>query len=112
VTSIETQQLPRTKPQPRTEERNKNLLKKRPKPLKKTLKDRSSVTSTSKKHFHKQLDSKQNVEQNTSKGAAAAMAQESAPNLKGKESEREREERDDTTGRGAAGSSFLIQPVS
>jgi len=63
------------------------------------------------KHFHKQLDSKQNVEQNTSKGAAAAMAQESAPNLKGK-GEREREERDDTTGRGAAGSSFLIQPVS
>jgi len=52
------------------------------------------------------------VEQNTSKGAAAAMAEESAPNLKGKESEREREERDDPTGRGAAGSSFLIQPVS
>jgi len=33
------------------------------------------------------------VEQNTSKGAAAAMAEESAPNLKGKESERERGER-------------------
>jgi hypothetical protein len=44
------------------------------------------------KRSHKQLDSKQNVEQNTSKGAAAAMADESVPNLKGKESERERRE--------------------
>jgi hypothetical protein len=92
VTSIETRQLPRTKPQPRTEERNKNLLKKRPKSVKKTLKDRSSVTRTSKKGSHKQLDSKRNVEQNKSNGAAAAMAQESAPNLKVKESERERRE--------------------
>ncbi len=49
MTSIETRQLPRTKPQPRSEERNKNLLKKRPKPVKKTLKERSSVTRTSKR---------------------------------------------------------------
>ncbi len=92
MTSIETQQLPRTNPQPRTEERNKNLLKRRPKPVKKTLKDRSSVTSTSKNTSTSNWTASKTWNKTRAKAQQQRWRRKAHQTSKGRESERERRE--------------------